>query len=518
MTVEIITEPLGGSKLAEALIGRRAPAEWLDAPPSDGAAWKAAGSEIARQPRTPTQDILPAFGTLSSAAGQRLREALRSGIVVTTGQQPGLFGGPLYTWHKALSALALADELQDETGMTVAPVFWAATDDTDFREASATVIAAPGGSITVRMPGHPSEGIPMADVPVGDLSAEIEMLARGAGTGTHFDFLDLVRRSYTHGATIGGAYVTLLRTILEPLGIAVLDASHAAVRAAADDVCRRALRNAGGVADAVAQRDNGIRVRGFEPQVSEVAGLSLVFHRDSAESARLRVPIRDAIEVADRAEKGSLGPNVLLRPVVERALLPTVAYVAGPGEIAYFAQTSAVADALGLARPVPVPRWSGTIIEPHVRRILDRHSLAPGDLRDPHAAERRVAQDAIPEPLERALATLRDQVDAGTRDLAAAGRALAVPDAVFEGNRRALAHRLDRLERRLRAAAARRASSAIEDLRTARGALFPEGKRQERALNMIPLLARHGHVLLDRLRAAAADHAQRLVGGSGVTR
>ena len=518
MTVEIITERLGGSTLAEALIGRRAPAEWMDPAPSDAAAWRVAAVETARQPRALTRDLLPAFGTPSSVAGERLGEALRSGIVVTTGQQPGLFGGPLYTWHKALSALALADELQEATGMAAAPVFWAATDDTDFLEASTTVIAAPGGPLTLRMPGPPTEGIPMADVPLGDLSAEIGSIARGAGTATHVEFLDLVRSSYARSATVGGAYVTLLRGILEPLGIAVLDASHAAVRAAADEVCRRALRNASRVADAVAQRDNGIRVRGFEPQVGEVAGLSLVFHRDSAGSARQRVPIRDAITLADRAEKGSLGPNVLLRPVVERALLPTVAYVAGPGEIAYFAQTSAVADALGLARPVPVPRWSGTIIEPHVRRILDRHALGLDDLRDPHGAERRAAQDAIPTPLQRALDTLREQVDASTRDLAAAGRALAVPDAVFEGNRRALAHRLDRLERRLRAAAARRASAAIEDLRTARGALFPEGKRQERALNMIPLLARHGQALLDRLRAAASDHAQGLVGGSRVPR
>jgi len=111
---------------------------------------------------------------------------------------------------------------------------------------------------------------------------------------------------------------------------------------------------------------------------------------------------------------------------------------------------------------MPVPRWSGTIIEPHVRRILDRHSLRQEDLRDPHAAERRIAQDAIPNPVQAALDSLREQVDDSTRELsAAASRSLGVPDAVFEGNRRALAHRLDRLERRLRAAAARRASSAI---------------------------------------------------------
>lgn len=511
--VEIITQPLGGSTLAEAAIGRRLPADWLEAPPSDAAEWTARATSTRGQTHAHADHLLPAFGETASA---RLRAALSDGVVVTTGQQPGLFGGPLYTWHKALSALALADSLQEATGMTVAPVFWAATDDTDFLEASSTVIAAPGGAIVVRMPGQPTDGLPMSDVPLGDLSGEIALLARGAGTATHAEYLDIARASYARGATVGSAYVAMLRAILEPLGIAVIDASHAAVRSAADEICRGALRRAERVAESIARRDGDIRAKQFLPQVGEVAGLSLVFHRDGSHGARQRVPVRAASAVADRAEKGSLGPNVLLRPVVERALLPTVAYVAGPGEIAYFAQTSAVADALELTRPMPVPRWSGTIIEPHVRRILDRHSLDVEDLRDPHAAERRVAQAAIPEPLKHALETLRDQVDASTRDLAAAGRSLGVPDAVFEGNRRALAHRLDRLERRLRAAAARRASAAIEDLRTARGALFPEGKRQERALNMIPLLARHGPALLDQLRTVAGEHAQRLVGTSGV--
>lgn len=521
MTVEILTDRLGGSALAEAIVSGRAPSGWVTAAPRGSAAWteRVTGIQGAASRELP-RAVRPAFGPVDGAARDRLDRALRDGVVVTTGQQPGLFGGPLYTWHKALSALALADMMERTTGSPVAPVFWAATDDTDFLEASSTVVAAPGGPITIRMQGKPTEGIPMADVPLGSLSAEIEMLARGAGSATHFEFLEMVRSSYTKGATVGSAYVALLRAVLEPLGIAVLDASHEAVRLAADAVCRRALRDADRIADAVKQRSQELRSAGFEPQVAEVAGLSLVFERSGsgASAIRNRVPLRDGRQAADRAQPGTLGPNVLLRPIVERALLPTVAYVAGPGEIAYFAQVSAVADALGLEQPMPVPRWSGTIIEPHVRRILDRHALTPDALRDPHAVERRLAGDAIPEAVQQALETLREHIDESARDLAITGRSLAVPETVFEGTRRAIGHRLDRLERRLRAAAARRASAAIVDIRTARGALYPDGKRQERSLNMIPLLARHGAALLDRIRGMAGDHARRIIDGSGETR
>ena len=520
-TVEILTDRLGGSALAEAIVSCRAPGGWVPSVPRGSTAWTERVAAIqGAASRELASAVRPAFGPVDGAARDRLDRALRDGLVVTTGQQPGLFGGPLYTWHKALSALALANALEQMTGTPVAPVFWAATDDTDFLEASSTVIAAPGGPITIRMQGTPTEGIPMADVPVGSLSAEIDMLARGAGSATHFEFLEMVRSSYPKSATIGSAYVALLRAVLEPLGIAVLDASHEAVRLAADAVCRRALRDADRVADAVKQRGQELRSAGFEPQVAEVSGLSLVFERRGAGSsaARHRVPLRDGRDAADRAPPGTLGPNVLLRPIVERALLPTAAYVAGPGEIAYFAQVSAVADALDLDQPMAVPRWSGTIIEPHIRRILDRHALAPDELRDPYAAERRVAGDAIPESVQQALDTLREHIDESTRELGIAGRSLAVPETVFEGTRRAIGHRLDRLERRLRAAAARRASAAILDIRTARGALYPDGKRQERSLNMIPLLARHGAALLDQIRGVAGDHARRILDGPGETR
>src|SRR4030095_4018905 len=99
---------------------------------------------------------------------------------------------------------------------------------------------------------------------------------------------------------------------------------------------------------------------------------------------------------AATAEPGSLSPNVLLRPVVERFLFPTASYVAGPGEMAYFAQVSAVADALGADPPMVVPRWSCTLIEPHVAEIMERYHLSIEDFADPHAVETRLAREAWP--------------------------------------------------------------------------------------------------------------------------
>ena len=505
----VITESLGGSPLSQAVAAGHAPTEWYEPCPSKSDAWRARAGAIRDESRARDwlDALLPALAP-SGLAAERL-EASRAGkgIVVTTGQQPGLFGGPIYTWSKAISALTLADELQSATGLPVAPIFWAATDDSDFAEASWTMVARAGGIDELRMEGDAS-GVSMAHLALGDQSHLLERLERAAGSVAFRDPLTAVRHAYAPGATVGGAYVALMRALLEPLGISVLDAAHPAVRAAAAPVLRRALARATEVESAVAERGRALTAAGHTPQVAGVAGLSLVFVTDGGKRERVR--IADAARVAAARADDALSPNVLLRPIIERAILPTAAYVAGPAELAYFAQTSAVAAALELPAPLAVPRWSCTILAPHVEEILARLGLAPADLVDPHAAESRLARAALPADASSALTRMRNAVEEG---LAVVGREVAdlVPPAAIEGGARSIEHRIARLERRLVAAMKRRSADTLRDVATARASLHPAGKRQERALNFLPFLARYGGPLLDDMLREAAAHARSLV-------
>jgi uncharacterized protein YllA (UPF0747 family) len=335
---------------------------------------------------------------------------------VTSGQQPGLFGGPVYTFSKALSTLALADELEARIGVPVAPVFWAATDDADFDEASWTKVVVDGEVVRVALDGAPPAGTPMSRAPLGDLSAQVPALERACGSAAFARALDLAREAYRPEATVGDSFVALLRALLEPLGVAVLDASHPAVRRQGVAVLREALCRASAVAAALRSRDTEIRAGGFEPQVLDVEDLSLVFSLRGGRKWRL--PVSEAQALADTADPETLSPNVLLRPVLERAILPTVAYAAGPAELAYFAQVSAVADAIGADRPLAVPRWSTTIIEPHVARILRRLGIDYTDLRHPHALESKLAHAALPAAVASELARMR---------AAQSGRSLPIP-------------------------------------------------------------------------------------------
>lgn len=501
------TEPLGGGSLARAALAGDAPPGWYAPRPHGAAEWRAHARRVAQE--TPVgwlAAMRPALGASATPAAERLaRVASEGGVLVTTGQQPGLFGGPVYTWSKAVAALALADAIESQTGVPAAALFWAATDDADLAEASDTWVALPGGAERVRMAASAPEGTPMAAVPLPRLDAEVDTLARGAGSAANATLLDRVRGAYgAPGATVGSAYVALLRVVLEPLGISVLDAAHDAVGEVARSFLDRAHGRAGDIEGALARRDAELRAAGHEPQVALVAGRSLVFAWEHGVKRRLGVGERAPAETR-------LSPNVLLRPVVERAVLPTAAYLAGPGELAYFAQVSAVAAALDAAQPVALPRWSCTIVEPHVERILARLGLERDELAAPHAPERKVARAAMPEGLRAALAEWTESSAEHGRRVAAAGEGVLGQRAV-EGASAWMAHRVARLERRALAAIARRETETMRDLATARGALYPGGKRQERALNMMPLLARHGDVLLQAMLAGARAHAATLVG------
>ncbi|MES2522197.1 MAG: bacillithiol biosynthesis BshC [Gemmatimonadota bacterium] len=537
--LHVRTVPLGGSRLSVALqsVAQRTGAsgddaadstqlpQWLLERPGTVDGWRARATDVRSRQGTPDWHVAlaPAFAATGAAAG-RLSRAAAHGVVITTGQQPGLFGGPAYTWTKAMSALALADRLEAALGIPVAPVFWAATDDADWAEAAVTHLLTTDGLQTVQLPGPATDGVAMMDVPLGDVSVALASLRAACGSAASASVLDEVESAYVPHATIGAAYLQLLRALLEPLGIAVLDASHAATRAAADPFLRRALVRAAAVANRLSARSEDIRAAGFAPQVETLDNLSLVFRTSlgregrGMDRVRERVPVVDAPRVAREAEPGTLGANVLLRPVLERCLLPTIAYVAGPGEFAYFAQIGPIAEALEAEASLPVPRWAGEIIEPRSARVRERLGITEAMLRDPHEAETFIARVAMPDDVQDALERLRVTLDAQIRAVGSAvdGADSLVHPAVVDGLGRDVTHRLERFERRALAAVKRRESTLMRDVAHVRAAYRPMGASPERVLNLVPVLARHGTGVFALLRREAEAHADRLLHAADV--
>ncbi|HEY4215906.1 MAG TPA: bacillithiol biosynthesis BshC [Gemmatimonadaceae bacterium] len=506
------TESLGGSKLSRAARDGQL-REWYVPVPHDGAAWADYAAHVRNSVNADWFDQLSdAIAPSGRAAARLKRSAGGRGLVVTTGQQPGLFGGPLMSLVKAISARAIADTLEEMLDIPVAPVFWAATDDADFDEAAVVSVALDGGARELCIEARAPAGTPMARVPMGDDVRDLAAYLRDAsGSASHASFLRDALEAYQPGVTVGDAYVALLRKILEPLEISVLDASHPSVASAAAPLLRRAVSNAPAVADAVRKRSDEIAAHGFTPQVEEVPGLSLVFV--NANGTKRRLALSDAASLGELDEHQFFSSTVLLRPVMERAILPTATYVAGPGEYAYFAQVTAVAEALDSPRPMVMPRWSMSLLEPRIARLLEQLGVEPEALADPNAVEGLIARRRLPPDTDAALHALRGATVSGIDAVRGANDGL-VSAEVLDGLQRSIEHRVQRAERRLLAAVKRRESDLMRQIGTVRGALYPHGAPQERKLAYVAFLARYGTELLDDMLAAARTHARSLVAGT----
>lgn len=509
----VLVEPFGGGTLARAAMDGSVPREWYVARPRGAEEWRS-HAEMVRSSFPGArwlETLRPAINATGAAAERLERIAAGHGVVVTTGQQPGLFGGPGYTWLKAMTAIALADRFEHVTGIPAVPLFWAATDDADFAEASFTTVAIGSECRRVAIDRAGDDGLVMSQMPLGDVRAALEAFNEATRSSAYRGIVDAVHAAYgERAATVGGAYVQLLRHVLEPLGMPVVDAWHPAVRGAVRPVLVEALGHAAVIDEAVSMRSVSIERAGYRAQVTRVPRLSLVFR--STDGIKERVPLSQAADAARRDDL-VLSANVLLRPIVERRIVPTIAYVAGPGEVAYFAQVGAVAEAMGAPLPLVVPRWSATIVEPAVDRMLGRLGMMIDDVRAPHRAERRIGERAMPSAVRDALTALRSGVEEQVTAIATAARdaSLSAPE-VIEGARRQLLHRVERLERRIRAAATKAETDAVRDLAAIRASIQPEGERQERRLNYVPLLARYGDPLIARLKEGATVHATNLIG------
>lgn len=500
----VTTESIGGSKLSQAM--QRGEIAGIDKPwPTNAAEWKSRSKSVSKRVGAGwLEKLAPAFGDVTKLP--LLERASKGGVVVTTGQQAGLFGGPMLTLVKALSARALADSLERATGIPTATVFWAATDDADFVEAASVVIPGTGESQRLALTQAPPPGTPMSRAPIHGVAPLLDAMAAVAGSAGEAG-IEALRRCYRDGETIGGAYLAFMREILEPWGIAVIDASHPAVLDAARPINSKALEHSAKIEKELSAWNEALIAKGYKPQVESVPGLSLVFANE--EGLKRRIPVAEAKQAL--ASAAPLSPNVLLRPIVEASILPTVAYTAGPGEIAYFAQLPPIAEALKVERPVAVPRWSTTIVEPAIERILERYNVEASDLKDFDGLLTRLVKARTPSEVTQPLTDVRAEIDRAATTLSAAARKHGIDAKVIDGIRAQLALRLDRGERRITAALKRNDAELRRDLGTARGSLYPDGIRQERSLSFVPFLARYDRPLIKRMLVSAGGYAEALV-------
>jgi bacillithiol synthase len=440
---------------------------------------------------------------------------------VVTGQQVALFGGPLFSIYKALTAIKLATEFS-QAGQECVPVFWLATEDHDLAEVNhVTLLGADGSLASLAVEGQGPENAPMSAVRLtSEIEARVEEAVRLLGDSEVARFL---RESYRPGETLGSAFAKLFSRLFQHSGVILIDASDPDLHSIAQSVYRAAIVAAEDLDNALLERSRELETAGYHAQVNVTPSSTLLFslkdgsrlpvHRVNGDFsiAGEKLSAEELLQrVAERP--GEFSANVLLRPVVEDYLLPTVAYVGGPAEIAYFAQAAvAYEELLGRVTPV-LPRLSATLLEPRIQRLLERYALPVAEtFRDPEHLRVIIAERALPSDINSSFDAAAQQLEASLAGLQESLQRL--DPTLVEASERAgskIRYQLGRLRERAARAQLRRNEETGAHAALLSNSLYPEKEPQERVIGAMSFLARYGTQLLltlyDAAQTACPDH------------
>lgn len=452
--------------------------------------------------------------TAAMDAAQALAD--RRAVAIVTGQQAGLFGGPLFTLLKAITTIRLARRIAGEHGLPVVPVFWIDAEDHDWDEVHACSVL--DADLTLRdIEAPPPDGAGERAIGAllwsGGIDSAIQQVADALPPSDARDWtIDLLRRTYTSGRTVSESFARLLDALLGAHGLVVFDGSDPGAKRLSSGILVSELEHPGWTTRAAAQAGADLVARGYHMQVSPHEDSAAVFHLpEGRRPIRVEngtfvladghsVPAQALVERA-RSEPEGFSPNVLLRPIVQDTLFPTACYVAGPNELAYLAQLQGIYEHFGVPRPLVQPRASATLLDPAGVRFLTRYKVPLETLR---ARDERALNELLvtllPPAVEGSVREARETIAARMEQVIAAVPAI---DPTLEGKARSvlgrMEHELSTLHAKILQAAKRRDETLRRQYTHVQAQAFPRGEPQERMVGGVSFLGRYGDVLVSRL-------------------
>ena len=496
-------------------------ADFYAGDPTDPNAWRAVIDRVQRQSRRRDEivDVLHAQQRRrhappeSLAAADRLRDPRT--VAIVTGQQAGLFGGPLFTLLKAITAIRLAERVSADFHVPAVPIFWVEGEDHDWDEVKSCGVldeALNRRTITVGNPPGAHEG-PVAQVALDESIShaltELEATLRGSDfTAT---LLETLRSAYRVGAGMADAFGQCLESVLGPRGLVVYDASDPASKPLVADLFVREVEHAGETSRMAFEAGIRLRDHGYHAQATPHDGSVALFQLNGAREA---IQVQDdAFIVGERQESRAqlierirrspeqFSPNVLLRPLVQDTLFPTVCYVAGPNELAYLGQLGEVYRAFDIPMPLMYQRATATLIDANAMRFLTKHDLPFEALRaQDEAALNQLLESQLPPTVE---ASLHDAMRALEDRMETLAKEVPQIDPTLEGATRSALGRmqddLKKLHAKIIHAAKRKDETLRRQFQHAQAQAFPGGHPQEREIGFVYFLNKYGPALVDRL-------------------
>jgi bacillithiol biosynthesis cysteine-adding enzyme BshC len=501
---------------AQAFYPTLPPETGWQARPAVPAHWPEVVRRLAEQNTAPSSAAAAALEALSGGAG-----------VVVTGQQVGLFGGPLFTPLKAATALARARE-GTASGSPHVAVFWLATEDHDFAEINHVVFPA---RRELRKLTYSS--LPEAPRPVGGVLLDetilplVEQAWELLGGG---EAMEILAAAYQPGRSFAQAFAEFYRKAFAAQGLLVVDASSRAFHRLGAPILRAGIELADELHAALVERNQALEAAGYHAQVAVGPQSSLLFLMDAESGARLalkrRPPSanepaglwqagRQSYSTADllgilQAEPERISPSALLRPLFQDFLFSSSAIVGGPAEIAYFAQSAVLYERI-LGRATPgLARLSATLIEPAIGDLLRKHQLTLERVfeESPNELAQLIAARAIPPEGKRRLAETGLSLDEELLPLIDwMGKLDAGLGRSAETAASKMRYQMNRLRRLAANFQLQREGQLTRDAQAISQALYPGGALQERLHGAAYYFAHYGFELAEDLTAQAAECA-----------
>jgi bacillithiol biosynthesis cysteine-adding enzyme BshC len=438
---------------------------------------------------------------------QRLRDGA---FVVVTGQQVGLFGGPLLSLLKAASVLALAKQVE-ALGVECVPVFWMATEDHDLKEVNqALLLSHEFDQAPFTAPTRGIEGAPVANIQFAEGTNDlVRQAAELLGDSLAADYL---RESYVEGETFSNAYAKLYARIFGEQGLILLDPADTELHHIATPLFVDAIRRAAELDDALLARNRELQAGKYHEQVKVTAestplfglvdGVRVPIHRGNG-GFRVGRENLSPDELVSRIEASpeNFNANVLLRPVLQDYWLPTLAYIGGPAEIAYFAQVGVVYEKL-LGRITPVvSRLSASLIEPRIEKLLNKYQVQLPELfHGEYELRDCLAARSLPPELNRDFDAARGAVQEAMRRITESLQKLdptLVEAAGLASSK--MQYQVSRLQKRAAKAELRRTEILTRHAAQIENSLYPHKTLQEREIAGLYFYAKYGTPLIEQL-------------------
>ncbi|GAC1662738.1 MAG: bacillithiol biosynthesis cysteine-adding enzyme BshC [Candidatus Acidiferrum sp.] len=466
------------------------------------------------------------FGA-STATLKNIERLQQGAAAIVSGQQVALFSGPAFAIYKALTAIQLAQELTDQ-GVDAVPVFWMATEDHDLDEVRHVTWLDGEKLARFEMPAVAQIGTPVGGISLG---LPVQEAARAAAyilseQGSE-SLAQILRETYRPEESYGSAFAKLFSRLFAEHGLILLDPLDADVHRAAAPVYLQTVTERGVLNEKLLARGKQLDAAGFAAQVKVTARSTLLFHlARSADGGGIAKTTRNVVtatgtkfeaggkswareEFISLAEKApeEFSPNALLRPVVQDYLLPTAAYVGGPAEISYLAQSEVVYREVLGRMPVIFPRASFTLVNAKARKLLRRYQMRVEDVwSGSQELRRKIEAGSAPRLLAKMFDRDRKKIDkmlAEIEDEIVKVDPTLGPAVKMAG--RKIVHQLEKLRRKSGKAQDLKVRLLDGHQRSLETLLYPHKSLQSRALGLLPFLARWGDAGLGQLQQLASS-------------